>query len=273
MTKDSKGVNHNNIFMAQEVVHFDTAAFDMLLRANGVVMEHYRAIKCPLGIDDRFDVRAHNEHDNCSNGFIYKSAGDVTVFFSGNSSNSRLEDFGIMDGSTTQVTIPRFYDGTEEQVIVQHYDRFFLKEVAAASVNTQLVEAHVTGTDRLQYRATKVEAVIDANGTEYGPGDYEVRDGRIVWSERRPPFDAKLGRGIVYSIRYHYIPFWYVKNIIHEVRVSRTFNMKTQRAEVVRLPFAIQLQREYAFENEERTKNQSDARDVKSPRSGSFGPR
>lgn len=274
MAKESRPRSHD-IVMAQEVVRFDPAAFDMVLRSHGVLMEHWRAIRCPLGIVDKFDARSHGDHSNCSNGFIYRHAGDVTVFFSGNGSNSTLEDMGVVDGSTTQVTLPRFYDGGEKEIAVQHYDRFFLKEVAASSVNTQLIEAHITGTDRLQYHAIEVEHVIDANGVEYGDRDYDVRDGRIVWgSHNRPHHDPKTGRGTVYSIRYRYIPFWYAKNLIHEVRVSRIYDYEQDKEVLLRMPHAVQLAREFLFENEERDRdgNISD-RDIRAPRSGSFGAR
>lgn len=266
-----------------ETIGFDIMAFDQMLRSHGVVLVHFRAIKCPIGVDDRFDVRSHKEHDNCSNGFIYKEAGEVTAFFSGNSSNSFLEDAGVMDGSTVQVTLPRYYDGSDVEIAVQHYDRFYLKEVAAASVNTQLIEAHVTGRDRLQYPAVMVEDVCDKHGTWYSASDFSIQGGQIVWGPKRPPFDAVLGKGTTYTIRYRYTPFWYVKNIIHEVRVSRMFDYKKNKQVLVRMPHAIQLQREYVFENEDRVRNAPgsagsgggtpDARDVKSPRSGSFGPR
>lgn len=274
MSKDSRP-RSNDIIMANEVVRFDPAAFDMVLRSHGVVMEHFRAIRCPLGVVDKFDARSHGDHSNCSNGFIYKHAGDVTVFFSGNGSTAALEDMGIVDGSTTQVTLPRYYDGGSKEIAVQHYDRFFLKDVATFSVNTQLIEAHITGTDRLQYHAVEVEHVIDADGTEYSEGDYQIQGGRLVWTgSKRPQYDPKTSRGTVYSIRYRYVPFWYVKNIIHEVRVARIYDHQKDQEVLVRMPHAIQLQREFMFENEERARNgKIDERDVKAPRSGSFGAR
>jgi hypothetical protein len=274
MAKDNKPPHSNDIMMAQEVVRFDPSAFDMVLRSHGVLMEHFRAVKCPIGIEDRFDVRNHGDHD-CSSGFIYLHAGDVTVFFSGNSSNSHLEELGLIDGSTTQITLPRNYDNGDVEIAVQHYDRFYLKEVAATSVNTQLVEAHITGKDRLQYQATSVEHIIDANGVKYSPSDYTIENGVLVWTgNHRPQYNPTISRGTVYSIRYRYTPFWYVKNIIHEVRVCRTYDHEQSREVVVRMPHAVLLQREFMFENEERKiKGESDQRDVKAPRSGSFGPR
>lgn len=264
----------NDILMAQEVVRFDPAAFDMILRSHGVLMEHWRAVKCPLGVEDKHDARSHGDH-NCSNGFLYVHAGDVTCFFSGNSSTSSLEYVGYVDGSTTNITLPRYYDNTENEILVQHYDRFYLKEVVTGSVNTQLIEAHVAGRDRLQYLPIKIEYVIDANGVTYSEGDFKIDKGELVWTgSNRPPYRPDLNRGTVYSVRYRYTPFWYVRNILHEVRVCRIFDHAAQQEVLVRLPHAVQLQREFMFEQEERQRNGvADARDVKSPRSGSFGPR
>lgn len=265
----------DQIVMAPETVHFDPDAFDLNITSNGVPMMHYRAIKCPLGVTDKFDVRDHGEH-NCSHGYLYKYAGGVTVFFSNNSSNTAVKDLGVINNATTAITIPRMYDESNEEVAVQYYDRFFLRDPVASSVNTQLIEAHITGVDRLQYNATSVEVVLDANGAEYDENDFIIENNRIKWvSQHRPQFDPKLNKGTIYSIRYRYVPFWYVKDMVHEVRVCRTVDMATGAIVTTRMPYGVILQREYLFESEEaRTKeNLSDNRDIKYPRSGSFGPR
>lgn len=261
--------------LPEEELGFDPAAFDTMIRGNGVLMQHYRAIRCPIGVTDIFDPRTHTNHSQCSNGFIYKHAGDVTVSFSGNSTSSRLQVMGIMDGSTVQVTVPRTYDDSDKEFAVQIYDRLFLKELATTSVNTQLIESSITGTDRLQYKAVEVEHVIDSHGAEYVPGDFEIQDGNVVWSkDRRPPFDPKTNRGTTYAIRYRYTPFWYVDRLIHEVRVAKVMKFPEQEVKLERMPHGLLLKREYLFENEERVRNvKSDERDQPSQRSGSFGSR
>jgi hypothetical protein len=263
-----------DLSLPEEELGFDPAAFDTQIRGNGVLMEHYRAIRCPIGITNISDPRTHTNHSECSNGFIYKHAGDVTVSFAGNSTSTRLQAMGIMDGSTVQVTVPRTYDNSEKEFAVQIYDRLFLKEIATTSVNTQLIESNITGTDRLQYKASEVEHLIDSHGTEYSVGDFEVKDGNIVWSAKRPPFDPKTGRGTTYSIRYRYTPFWYVDRLMHEVRIARVMKMPEQEVRLERMPHGLLLKREYLFENEERVRNtMSDERDQPSQRSGSFGSR
>lgn len=261
--------------LPEEEIGFDPAAFDAALRGNGVLMEHYRAIRCPIGVTDIFDPRTHTNHSQCSNGFIYKHAGDVKVFFNGNSTSTRLQVMGLMDGSTVQVTVPRNYDSNGAEFMVQIYDRLFLKELATTSVNTQLIESHITGVDRLQYKAVEVEHLIDSHGSEYSFGDFEIQDGNIVWSgSKRPPYDPKTSKGTTYSIRYRYTPFWYVDRLMHEVRVARVMKFPQQEIVLERMPHGLMLKREYLFENEERVRNTPTSdRDQPSPRSGSFGSR
>jgi len=271
----SKGPsNPINMTFNPDVVHFDPEAFDRLLSGNGVVLVHWKAIKCPIGIIDRFDARNHSDHD-CSNGFIYRVAGEVTAFFSSNSSNTKLDEMGFVTGSTSMVSLPRTYDNSEEEIAVQHFDRFYLKEFKGFSVNSQLIEASITGLDRLTYQATKIEHIVDRNNIWYSANDYVIENGGVRWTgSRRPQYDPATNTGTVYSIRYRYVPFWYVDNIVHEVRVARVYNHAKEQEEVVRLPYAILLQREYIFENEERKMDgTSDPRDVRAPRTGSFGPR
>jgi hypothetical protein len=225
-------------------------------------------------VTDIFDPRTHTNHSQCSNGFIYKHAGNVKVFFNGNSTSTRLQVMGLTDGSTVQVTVPRTYDDNGGEFAVQIFDRLFLKELAATSVNTQLIESHITGVDRLQYKAVEVEHLIDSNGVEYTAGDFEIQNGNIVWGEKRPPFDPKAEKGATYSIRYRYTPFWYVDRLMHEVRVSRVMKMPEQEIVLERMPHGLLLKREYLFENEERVRNTPTSdRDQPSQRSGSFGSR
>lgn len=268
--------SHYDIFIPAHGISFDVDAFDELMREHGVTLQHYKALPCPLGVFDRDDNRSHVDHDNCSNGFLYEYGGEVTAFFSGNSNSPALEVFGIADGSTVQVTLPRFYDNDGEQISVQHYDRFFLKDVEVFSTNGEQVEYHQSGVDRLRYPIQKVESIVDARGRRYQQDrDFQVIQGNICWQgDNRPGFDPQQGRGVVYSVRYRYRPFYYVRSLIHEVRVSRDIDYETGNIKLQRMPYALVLQREYVYENERRsTKGVSDSRDMQAPRSGGFGPR
>jgi len=257
---------------------FDIAAFDDLVRSHGVTFEHWRAMRCPMGVVDKFDSRRtdHQDH-NCSNGFLYYKAGTVTASFTGNSKDKKQADLGLLDGSTVQVTLPRFYDDQpDKQVTVSPFDRFYIVNLNATVVNFQLVEAHITGIDRLSFPAVEVDYIVDANGKRYTPEDYRIQNGAIHWVGRdRPGFDPVTGKGTVYSIRYGYVPFWICSRLLHEIRVSQNDNPYTGERTLQRMPYSILLQREIVFEGEQRPEavSNADIRDVVSPASGSFGRR
>lgn len=266
---------------------FDVDAFDSLIRSHGVVLEHWAATLCPIGIQDMDDMRSHFNHSECSNGFIYEKVGEVEGWIHSNGSNPKWEPYGIQDGSTVYLTLPRHYekrfDGQpcELPIMVQHYDRVYLRDAQVTVLNSQRFEHHQSGIDRLAYPAVKVFSLMDSYGKKYRAGvDFDVIDGLIKWYPNKSPgynpgggLDGS-GSGIVCSVRYSYRPYYYVQQIVHEVRVSKDVNPYTGEESLIRMPYEILLRREYAFENEERVaREKSSDRDVPSPRSGGFGPR
>jgi hypothetical protein len=262
---------------ASDAVSFDIEKFDELIRSHGVEMVHWRAMRCPVGMVDLDDIRRpHEHHENCSNGFIYTLAGTVTVGFLSNSNNPRFHDAGVLDGATVQIVIPRFYDDhPETRVELCPFDRMYLKEESITVPNWETFSAHVTGVDRLQFPVVKVTDLVDALGQRYKQdADFEVRGGRIYWGNRQPGVDPKTNKGRVCAVRYSYRPYWYVKQLVHEVRVSRVLNEYTGDREIQQMPQSAILQREYHFEKE-----QNDPQAPQSPRhgqappSGAFGPR
>lgn len=260
-------------------VRFDIPAFDSFIKENGIVLEHFKAMPCPLGIIDQLDGRSpHHEHGNCSNGYLYFCAGTVTATFTNNSALSTLGEIGIMDGSIVNVTFPRFYDDQpDKQVYIQLYDRFYIKACEVLVPNSQRVEAHLTGIDKMTYIVKAVEKIVDSNNKEYFEGDFSVQDGNIVWiGQNRPGFDLNVNKGTIYSIRYLYTPFFYASRIMHEVRIARAIDFMSGESSNVRVPYAVALSREYYLyktENSENGQIEDSRRDLIKPRDGSFGPR
>lgn len=263
------------IFMPSEGVLPDVAALDGFIESHGIELVHYQSMPCPLGVTDLHDSRSHAHHSNCSNGLIYEEAGVCTSMFSGNSSSSMLEQAGIIDGSTVQVTLPRFYDGTQTPVEVQSMDRFYLKDFAGARTTSQRFEHSQGETDRLDFPILTVKALMGADGVTYKQDqDFAVRDGVIVWgNKKQPAYDPKSERGEICSVRYSYRPYFYVKTLLHDVRVTKSVNPQTGETSVVRLPYAVLLSREYVPLNEINDDERPDMRDVRGPRHGGFGPR
>jgi hypothetical protein len=267
-----------NIDLPFQPIRFDVVAFNEFIKSNGIALEHYKAVTCPIGMTDSMDSRSsHSEHTTCQNGYIYKKAGIVTATFTNNSAITSLGDVGLIDGSVVNVTFPQFYDDCPDtHVYVQTYDRFYIKDCAVLVPNTQRVEAHITGVDKFTYLAKKVEYVIDSHGKEYGQEDFTVQDGKLVWtSDNRPGFDAELNKGTIYSIRYLYTPFFYASRIIHEVRIAHRSDFITGEKTAVRVPYAALLSREYYMHKQERSDNpeENGNRTMDGARDSVFGPR
>lgn len=267
-----------DIIIPDVSISFDIGAFDRLIASHGVTYTHYKAIRCPIGLTDPFDVHSHANHDDCSNGMLYRRAGDLIVYVQNNQSVAVFDDIGVMDGSTVQATFSRFYDDSDKEVSVQPYDRFFLTDQAAVSHTTQYFEHNQAGYDKVQYPILAVEYLMDSRGNEYFESqDFVIVAGQIKWlGQRQPGFDPKLDKGDICSIRYSYRAYWYLKQLLHEVRVSRDINPVTGELELVRCPHSAILTREYVFENERNDENitgQKDPRDVRAPRKRGLGPR
>ena len=262
-------------------VNFDVNAFDDFIKSNGVRLLHYKAIACPIGMVDPLDTRAPSHtHSNCSNGYIYEFAGEITGYFNNNSAFTSLGEVGLLDGSIVQVTFPRFYDDQSEVAFYpMTYDRFFVKDYTATVPNTQRLEANVIGLDKLTYSADFIESVWDANGVKYPPSSFTASEGQLRWlSTPRPPFNPDTGTGTVISVRYRYRPYFYVSKLLHEVRLAQTIEFETGDRKTVRMPAAALLAREYYFHNEQRDAppfigKHDSQRQVISPSDGSFSAR
>lgn len=246
-------------------VHFDADAFDQLIRDHGVTFVHFRAMRCPVGLAERYDIRRpHEDHVGCSNGYLYTQAGSVTCIFSGNSTRAEVQETGVLDGSSVSVTLPPAYDGTDELVYVAPFDRLYMAEEDITVVHWQLFEASDAGREKLSFPVVEVHDLVDSRGERYTRGDFEVEKGRVVWTgPHRPGMDPATGKGLVCGIRYTYRPYWYVKQLVHEVRVAQTINPATGERVLRRMPQHAVLQREYVFEKEDRD---AQAKEPESPR-------
>ncbi len=249
-------------------------------------------MRCPVGIIDKDEHRRpHPHHTDCSNGFLYTLAGSVTTSFSSNNKSTDTSVIGFVDSSTVQVTFPRFYDQcvTDEckrPLEVAPFDRFYLNEESIVVPHWQLVEYSQTGKDRLQFPAVRVTDLVDARGIRYQEGtDFEVFQGQIYWlTQNRPGYDAEHDKGVVYSVRFLYRPYWYLSRMMHEVRVSQVEKVVDSKfgRHIERMPQEAMLQREYIFEKEDvedpdaphnALMNPDSPRHNKGPGAGSFGPR
>jgi len=234
-------------------VSFDIEAFDDAIRSHGVLFTHWRAMRCPVGLVDPYDPRRpHDDHSGCSNGYLYTTAGNVTALFVGNSMETTIApEAGVLDAASAQITIPRFYDGSSTPVHVAPFDRLYLSNPEILVPNWQTFRHSGTARDKLSFPAEEVQDLVDSFGRRYQQGvDFEVRGGVIHWGANTPGMDATSGKGLVCSVRYNYRPYWYIKRLLHEIRVTQADDQKTGRRVLTRMPQAALLQREYVFEKE-----------------------
>lgn len=260
-----------------DAVRFDLEAFDNFTRAEGIKLVHYRAVRCPLGMVDMYDDRQQHANHTCSNGFIYVRAGLLTCQFVNNPNKNQQVDMGQIDGSTVFVSAPRFYDDNPtEEVHIVPFDRFFLEQGGILVVNWQLAQHNISGIDKMRFPVEKVELLIDDQGQEYKQDvDFVVSEGVIKWTgTRRPGYNPEVDKGAVYTIRYRYVPFYYVSGLQHEVRVVRVQSLDGSIA-AQRTGQAFSMTREYVFENKQNDSesNAVDLRSMNAPANGSFGPR
>jgi hypothetical protein len=284
-----------------EAVNFDPDAFDDMLRSHGLTLVHWRALKCPLGAVDADDERSpHGDHGDCSNGFLYRVVAPITCAVSNNSDNPQVLDIGIVNQVNILITPPRSYDvlaidGSPLQCLMAPYDRLYLAEESITVINWQKFEVCGGPTDKLMYPLVMVEELVDSRGKWYQEGeDFTCEAGLLKWVPGHAPGTprAEAGTGVICSIRYRYRPYWYVKDLPHEIRVTQLEDPITGVRHTVRMPQQALLQREYVFENQSNDPNakenqdpnkvitgiaaslgQSNLRQIMAPRSGGFGPR
>ena len=278
MAKNPGFENIIGIQLPSNAVSFDAEAFDEAILSQGVTFVHYRAMRCPIGLTDPDELRrTHDHHANCSNGFIYTLGGEVTCLFIGNSSGFQFSDPGRYDGSTVTIVLPRQYDNSAQPLDIAPFDRMYLKEEVTPVSTWHVLAAHVTGVDRLLFPAVKVIDLIDSRGRSYKQGeDFAVnKAGNIAWYDGKGPgIDPQTGKGVVYTVRFMYKPYWYVKQLVHEVRVAQTENEFGERT-VTRMPQSAVIQREQHFHKEQNDQlaPSPENRQHPAPASGMFGPR
>src|SRR5688572_17413775 len=259
-----------------DAVSFDVEKFDEFIRSQGVQLVHFRAMPCPVGLSDPDDMRqSHDHHQDCSNGHIYTKAGVITTGFLGNSADLRFQDMGRMDGSTVNIVIPRFYDDKpNERVEVSELDRMYLQEEGITVTTFYRFAAHSSGVDRLIFPVVRVVDLMDSHGKRYKEGvHFEVSGGELRWFQNQGPgVDPATGKGTVCAIRFAYRPFWYVKSLVHEVRVCQAEDEFGERV-VQRMPQQAVLQREYQFQKEQNDSQviSPEKRKKPGPDDGGFG--
>ncbi len=273
-------VNYLTDIPNQEGVEFDVLAFDELVKSQGTMLVHQAAMRCPVGIIDMHDTlrRPHEHHIGCSNGFIYTTVGTLQGCFTGNGLNKKQDSAGNLDSSSATIILPRFYsselEGDDQRVYIAPFDRLYYADENILVSQWETVEAHASGSDRLQFPPVKVFELMDSRGIRYSGGDFSIGNGNVVWNgQKQPGQDLETGKGVVYSIRYLYRPFYYVSRLLHDIRVTAVTDLNGER-QTQMVNKLVSVQREYVYQqNENDPDSATDARQVMGPAEGSLGPK
>jgi hypothetical protein len=241
---ESPSVLDGGIVLPNEQISIDVDAVDNIIRGKGAPLIHFRAMKCPVGLEDPNDSRrTHDDHSGCSNGFVHIPIGRVTASLTSNPNKMQHQDFGWYDGSTIMATFPRFYDSDPDlQVLIRPYDRLYLEQEDILTGTWEVMARRKDGRpDRFEFPITKIEHLLDSNNKPYTAADYRITNGDIIWNDARGP---ELGQ--VYSCWYQYRPYWLVERLIHEIRLFPTHDfVSTDQVRMTRMGFGAVLQREY----------------------------
>lgn len=245
-------------------IKFNSKAQEQFANARGVVFEHWSAIPSPIGLKDRGDYRRSESLDTVSeNGFIYKKMGEFVGTIVSNNHTHQFggaAEGGIYDNSTARVVIPKFYrDQDGREISLLPGDRVYAKDIELKVENYQRAEFNPDGSDYLQFPAKCVSQIMDSLGREYEEGrQFKInKHGNIQWiaGKDNPGIDPDTGRGRIYSVRYKYVAFWYVQQLINEVRITNTEGAETPD----RMPYHAVIQREYVYHS----KNRGDEKNTK----------
>jgi hypothetical protein len=242
---------------AQELpeMSFDLVKNDNFVKSLGVKFLHYRAIPSPIGLNDIGEYRRSQALDDIQeNGFVYRACGEFTAAFVSNSSNTKTVEGGMYNQSNARIVMPRFYDSDSsshpnEEINVAVGDRIYIKDLEVKVVNYQRVEHNPNFSDYLQYPALCVEFLMDSRGMEYQEGVHFNLDknGNIQWKtgSKNPGIDPDTGKGRIYSVRYKYNAHYYVASIPNEIRITNVTIGNIRQP--TRMPYHIQVQREYVY--------------------------
>jgi hypothetical protein len=249
-------------------IKFNLEAQEQFALDKGIIFEHYAAIPSTIGQIDRGDLRRPDTLDTLSeNGFIYRKVGEFVGTILGNSKKHDHGEGGILDTSTARLVLPKAYNkdcGDGKDIAMLPGDRIYAKTCEIRVPNYQKVEYKPKHSDFLQFPAKEVSMLQDSKGIDYVEGrHFKIdSDGNIEWidGQKNPGIDPETGKGRLYGIRYTYIAFWYISQLINEVRMTNTSDATAP----VRLPYHVQIQREYVYHN--RVKPAPENKNTETPR-------
>jgi hypothetical protein len=238
-------------------VQFDTKQFSDFIESNGVLLEHFVCLPCPIGRIDRDDTlrRPHDDHSGCFNGFFFLPKGKIKAAIQGNNQGMNWVEQGLIEANPLHATLNTHYEketatDTLEPVLVTMFDRFFLAEKSILVPHWEMMQYSGNGIDFTKHPIEEVEVLVDSTGKQYhNCEDFEIVKGAIKWGQNAPGTDPTTGKGLVYSIRYRYRPYYIVNGLPHEVRVIAQKNVVTGVENIYQSHQQVLLYRENVSRN------------------------
>lgn len=244
-------------------------AYNDLIQNRGILFTHTVAMPCPNVQDVESMIHVnHCTHPRCWNGYLQVKQSKVWGYFNNDQLNKLYEIQGEYDENIAIVTLAAVdTDGNEAEL--HQFDQLVAEEYQKRV--TEMVEASITGIDRLRYHALDVLTIETKEGKTFTKGlDYCVEDGKVRWlTQNRPGYDQQLGKGEVFSIAYYVRPTFYVHHVMKELRATQVMDPMTGEKVAVRLPQHIMVLRELVVPDDE-NKGDDGAR---KPRNGALSPR
>ena len=246
-----------------DAVRPDMPVENYFIANTGIHFWHYQCVSDPLHMLQSGDIRTSYDTENQQqfedtdrfhreNGFIYFKRGKVLGIFQNNHKNSNRLSGGLYTSAGASMTLNRYYIDSEEKIEVCENDKLVPCELIEEfwTTNTQRFDHNPTGIDRLQFRACKINYLIDSAGIIYNQGvDFNLEKGCIAWvnGANRPGIDPLTGKGRVCGIRYIYKPFYYVSQILHDIRIKPAMDQLTGEIKSVAGPVAIQAIADWVY--------------------------
>jgi hypothetical protein len=220
---------------------------------------HYAASPSPIGKNDRGDLRRNDGVDTItSNGMIYTPVGTFTATMTSNHREQKLGASGELDPAVSYLVMPRTYNvGTGvangSTIYLAPGDRLYFGDSQADDkvINYQLLDYLPQQDNVPMFPIVTLQSIVDSRNITYTQGtDFTITtNGNIHWLDNgnNPGIDVDTGKGRVYAIRYLYKAFYYVYQIMKEVRIT---NVTVGGVRVpARMPMFPMIVREYIYHN------------------------
>lgn len=247
-----------------ESVKSDGSVEGSFINNTGIRFHHYVAVQDPLykvqsgDMRHSFDQEENQQFEDTDrfhrdNGFIYFKAGIIFGIFMNGSKNLRyLTPAGLYTDAGATMSLNRYYLDTGKHIRMSENDKLIPCELPKEFYTTisHSFDHNPTGIDRMQFKVDEVSQLIDSAGRIYIQDvDFTVDCGYIKWIDGRdrPGLDPVSNRGRVCGIRYTYRPFYFVKLVIHDIRIKPEIDTATNEIVAKAGPVLVQAQADWVY--------------------------